>query len=76
MKLENPMKIQRIAVESPPPQQREAHGGGGDRRGGGGNRGGPRPPRASASTDGKTRSFGPGMSTPEQLYLLRTMWYM
>ena len=24
MKLENPMKIQRIAVESPPPQQREA----------------------------------------------------
>lgn len=61
LKLDNPMKIQRIAAEPPPPrQQREPRG---ERRGGGDRRdsSGPQRPRASVSdTDSKPRTFGGG----------------
>lgn len=69
MKLENPMKIQRVAAEPPPPREqreprgdRRGGGDGGDRRGGGGgDRRGPPRPRASVSdSDTKPRTFGGG----------------
>lgn len=63
MKLENPMKIQRIEAEPQPRREQREPRGDGDNRRGGGDRSGPPRGRVNGSsdaTDTKTRTFGGG----------------